>query len=162
MSNMTKIVYLTEEQFEQLKQNGTITVDGKTIEYDENYLYLTPADDVNEIKAKLNEVIDFVNEWNEYLTGIPTTHIIHIFGNHSTTIAMIFPTEYREAYTDNSFIEDMQRLGYSNSGSFALATGTVGGKAVIGCYASGGDLYAVFADTTYELIQITNIVDNAH
>ena len=43
MGSLKNLVYLTDEQFRELKANGTITVDDKTIEYSENDLYITPA-----------------------------------------------------------------------------------------------------------------------
>lgn len=37
-------VYLSEEQFTELKTNGTITVDGQTVVYDEDTIYITPEE----------------------------------------------------------------------------------------------------------------------
>ena len=37
-----KIIYLSETQLEELFDNGSITVDGKTITYNENDIYVTP------------------------------------------------------------------------------------------------------------------------
>lgn len=42
MANLGKIVYLSEEQKEELFENDTITVDGVTINYSENDIYVTP------------------------------------------------------------------------------------------------------------------------
>lgn len=43
MSEYTrKIVYLSQEQYETLIENRTITVDGKTVVYDANDIYITP------------------------------------------------------------------------------------------------------------------------
>lgn len=42
MSDLSKIVYLSAAQYETLKTNGTITVDGTTINYSNDDLYLTP------------------------------------------------------------------------------------------------------------------------
>lgn len=43
MSNLGKIVYLTEDQAQTLFTNGTITVGGVTVNYSENDIYVTPA-----------------------------------------------------------------------------------------------------------------------
>ena len=43
MAALSKIVYLTEAQCQTLFANGTITVDGVTINYSQNDLYVTPA-----------------------------------------------------------------------------------------------------------------------
>ena len=43
MANLGKVVYLTDAQYQTLVANGTITVDGVTVNYSENDLYVTPA-----------------------------------------------------------------------------------------------------------------------
>lgn len=43
MANLTKIVYLSEVQKNELFTNGTITVNGQTITYSDNDLYVTPG-----------------------------------------------------------------------------------------------------------------------
>ena len=42
MEVVEKIVYLTDEQFEELLTNGQIEVNGELKVYDENTLYVTP------------------------------------------------------------------------------------------------------------------------
>lgn len=42
MANLKRIIYLTEEQKNTLFENNTVTVNGKTINYDSNDLYITP------------------------------------------------------------------------------------------------------------------------
>ena len=59
MANLGKIVYLSEEQKEELFENDTITVDGVTIEYSENDIYVTPQAKVTPIASPA-------------FTGIPT------------------------------------------------------------------------------------------
>lgn len=46
-----KIVYLTEEMFSELVKNGTITVNGVTVNYTEGDLYLTEDTEVYEAEA---------------------------------------------------------------------------------------------------------------
>ena len=43
MSNLGKIVYLSEAQLTTLIHDGSITVDGKTVTYNENDIYMTPS-----------------------------------------------------------------------------------------------------------------------
>lgn len=43
MSNLGKIIYLTESQLATLILDGSITVDDKTIVYSENDIYMTPS-----------------------------------------------------------------------------------------------------------------------
>lgn len=42
MPNSTRIVYLSNDQYNNLIINRSITVDGVTVEYNENDLYVTP------------------------------------------------------------------------------------------------------------------------
>ena len=41
MANLNKVIYLTEEQKEALFANGTLTVNGQTITYNDNDIYIT-------------------------------------------------------------------------------------------------------------------------
>lgn len=42
MSNSKQIVYLSQTQYEELITNQSITVNGVTVNYDENDIYVTP------------------------------------------------------------------------------------------------------------------------
>lgn len=44
MSNLGKVVYLTDMQYNTLVANGTITVGQTTVTYSDNDLYVTPAE----------------------------------------------------------------------------------------------------------------------
>lgn len=46
MSTLKRIIYLTKDQKEELLANKTITVNGKTVEYDKDDLYLVDAESV--------------------------------------------------------------------------------------------------------------------
>ena len=53
------IVYLSESQYAELVANGSITVDGVTVEYDENSIYVTPqADPVLDVKVNGLSVVE--------------------------------------------------------------------------------------------------------
>lgn len=52
MGNLRNVVYLTETQLEELRTNGTVTVNGTTIEYSDSDLYVTPLDDFDGVYAK--------------------------------------------------------------------------------------------------------------
>lgn len=52
MGNLRNVVYLEETQLEELRTNGTVTVNGTTIEYSDSDLYITPLDDFDGIYAK--------------------------------------------------------------------------------------------------------------
>lgn len=44
MPNASQMVYLSEEQYVELVEEGTITVEGVTVNYNENDIYVTPQD----------------------------------------------------------------------------------------------------------------------
>lgn len=46
MSMLKRIIYLTKDQKEELLANKTITVNGKTVNYDKNDLYLVDAESI--------------------------------------------------------------------------------------------------------------------
>ena len=43
MANLGKVMYLTQAQYNSLRANGTLIVDGVTYTYSENDLYLVPS-----------------------------------------------------------------------------------------------------------------------
>lgn len=52
MPNSKQIVYLSQAQYTELITNGTITVDGVTVTYDENDIYVTPqAEPVTDVRV---------------------------------------------------------------------------------------------------------------
>ena len=52
MPNSKQIVYLSQSQYAELITNGTITVDGVTVTYDENDIYVTPqAEPVTDVRV---------------------------------------------------------------------------------------------------------------
>ena len=42
MANLKNVIYLSNEDYETLVSTGTITIDGETLTYDENNVYITP------------------------------------------------------------------------------------------------------------------------
>ena len=51
MANSKQIVYLSQAQYAELIANGSITVDGVTVQYDENDIYVTPqAEPVTDVR----------------------------------------------------------------------------------------------------------------
>lgn len=52
MANSKQIVYLSQTQYAELIANGTITVNGVTVTYDENDIYVTPqAESVTDVRV---------------------------------------------------------------------------------------------------------------
>ena len=42
MANLKNVIYLSNEDYETLVSTGTVTIDGTTLTYDENNVYITP------------------------------------------------------------------------------------------------------------------------
>jgi len=42
MANLKNVIYLSNEDYETLVSTGTVTIDGETLTYDENNVYITP------------------------------------------------------------------------------------------------------------------------
>jgi len=58
MDNLFKgVVYLTEEQYRELKTNGTLTVGDISLTYDEDILYVTP-DNITDLVNYHTSLID--------------------------------------------------------------------------------------------------------
>lgn len=70
---LNKVVYLTQEQYDTLIQNNTITVDDTTITYSDNDLYITPVED-KYLVLKDSALRYEINQMNSALTlSAPTT-----------------------------------------------------------------------------------------
>lgn len=58
MANSKQIVYLSQAQYAELIANGTITVNGVTVTYDENDIYVTPqAEPVTDVQVNGSSVV---------------------------------------------------------------------------------------------------------
>ena len=82
MNYFKGIVELTESQYTQLKVNGSITINNKTITYDDNTLYVTPyvARKISELENDMNYVSlnDVGNIQIKFVDSLPTTGIENI------------------------------------------------------------------------------------
>jgi hypothetical protein len=60
MANLKNVIYLTNEDYETLVTTGTVTIDGETLTYDENNLYITPEETASPLKDGLMSAEDKV------------------------------------------------------------------------------------------------------
>jgi sugar lactone lactonase YvrE len=90
MANFTGIVYLTEGQFTTLKNNGTITVNGITLNYDENTLYVTPETNNG---SPTNVTINNVHQDTINFTSDPQTQIDEIKAEIGNVSSLLGETE---------------------------------------------------------------------
>ena len=99
MANLKNVIYLSNEDYETLVSSGTVTINGETLTYDENNVYVTPdklasttedglmsASD----KAKLDGIADGSNlvttNTDQTISGIKTFSNKIGFSNSSTNI----------------------------------------------------------------------------
>lgn len=65
MPNSQQIVYLSQAQYDELVTNESITVDGVTVEYNENDIYVTPQIESGIIKT--------ITGTTPVIVGVPNT-----------------------------------------------------------------------------------------
>lgn len=123
-----RIVYLSDEQREQLFTNGTITVNGQTVTYSDNDMYVTPQEE----------------PYVKPATGIPATDladgVLSSKADKNNTVITTSLSMYRKANTTvggastaiggYNTASGMYSTAFGNStvaagaGSFAIGTGT--------------------------------------
>ena len=83
MANLKNVIYLTNEDYETLVTTGTVTIDGETLTYDENNLYITPntvaspsedglmsAEDKTKLDSIPNDLSDKLNSMTENIQTV--------------------------------------------------------------------------------------------
>ena len=84
MANLKDVIYLSAEDYNTLYTNGTVTINGTTLTYDANNVYIVPDDTDIKISTALANYIaksntaglvknDGTIDTNTYLTSIPLT-----------------------------------------------------------------------------------------
>lgn len=82
MANLKDVIYISNEDYDTLVSTGTVTIDGTTLTYDENCVYITPdklasttedglmsADDKNKLDSIENIIDDAYDSTHTYNTG---------------------------------------------------------------------------------------------
>ena len=72
MSNLQRIIYLTEAQKNILFTNNTITVNGRTINYNPNDIYITPEESIQ---------VGDSNEWTTNSDYVPSNGALIIYSD---------------------------------------------------------------------------------
>ena len=111
--NFSGVTHLTQAQFEQLTRNGSIVVNGQTIVYDPNHIYIT-TDNVlqdltltqsNMMLISEEEIIGHVHVMLEFETdGVHygTDFILHPYDTSICLVSFRFSTYDSNAYLDDS------------------------------------------------------------
>lgn len=71
MANLGKIVYLTDSQLATMMHDGSITVDGQTITYSENDIYMTPSQPNIPAGGNTGDVLTKINTLNYNVAWTP-------------------------------------------------------------------------------------------
>ena len=61
MANLKDVIYLSAEDYNTLYTNGTVTINGTTVTYDANNIYIVPDDSISltALKSLVAECSDF-------------------------------------------------------------------------------------------------------
>lgn len=131
MANLKDVIYLSNEDYETLVSTGTVTIDGDTLTYDENNVYITPEivasstqDGLMSASDKIK--LDSVETTYLPLTGGEITGNVIINGMHrdqyyASNICRFFsnqtPTEYviktKIRYASGSYMPVIRIYGYA-------------------------------------------------
>ena len=106
MPNSKQIVYLSQSQYAELIANGTITVNGVTVTYDENDIYVTPqAEPVTDVRINgtsvaVNGVADipYASSSNVGVVKTQTTYGTTMYENSKIGLAQPSAGDYKEGY----------------------------------------------------------------
>lgn len=86
MANLKNVIYLSNEDYETLVSTGTVTIDGETLTYDENNVYVTPdklastTEDglmSSSDKVKLNTITGVTNTVTSGSTDVVTSGAVY-------------------------------------------------------------------------------------
>lgn len=73
MDKVKTMVELSEEQYQELKTNGTLTIGDLTLTFDENVIYVTPdttSEQIVALNTKVDSILDELAVLNESLKAI--------------------------------------------------------------------------------------------
>ena len=117
-----KIVYLSQAQYQELVTEGTITVDGVTVTYDENDIYVTPqAEPVTDVRVNgtsitANGVANI--PYGAYnVPGVVSTQGTYgttIYENHKLGLTQSVHGDYKEGYRPYCAVT----IGMQHEGTF--------------------------------------------
>lgn len=108
MANLGKVVYLSEQQKNELFTNNTITVDGVTINYSDNDIYATPGDESVDTSFYCSATLSSAG-WYRVL------HVANPTGSISRVIDLTITRNYVNANNESHCIK---YIGNYNSHSF--------------------------------------------
>ena len=85
MANLKNVIYLSNEDYETLVSTGTVTIEGQTLTYDENNVYITPDKLASQTEDGLMSAAD-----KSKLDGLDDSNLVHKTGNETIIGAKTF------------------------------------------------------------------------
>ena len=80
MANLKEVIYLSNEDYATLVSTGAVTIDGETLVYDENNIYVTPDVLASSTNNGLMSVADKVK-----LDALDDSNLVHKTGDETIT-----------------------------------------------------------------------------
>ena len=130
MANLKNVIYLSNEDYETLVSTGTVTIDGTTLTYDADNVYITPEKVATTTEDGLMSATDKTK-----LDGLDDSNLVHKSGSETIT-------------GQKTFTEDLwfKQPGWSDAG-YQLETTSWGslrfqdrsGSAILAMYRSGSN-----------------------
>ena len=177
MANLKEVIYLSNEDFETLSSTGTVTIDGVTLTYDENTVYVTPdilastTEDglmSKEDKAIIDSLADVatsgdyddlinkpsIPDFADVKVGYDKSHAVSIVDSSDHTAYLITESAYDSSTNKVATMSDLPTVptnvsSFTNDAGYTTNTGTVTSiKIKTGTGLSGGSNTA--ATTTGE------------
>lgn len=98
MANLKDVIYISNEDYETLVSTGTVTIDGDTLTYDENNVYVTPDKLASQTEDGLmsssdkTKLDDIASEWNNCIKNVSISgNTLTFTRNNNTTITIELP-----------------------------------------------------------------------
>lgn len=156
MSDKLKnIVYLSEEQYQELMKNGSVTANGVTVQYSANDEYVTPDTTLEQANAYTDTEVAKVKMYRHRLVLIAS---IDDGRDANTLYCTIYSTQSTEYVID----ENITLTGLSTliQGEIVMAEIRTGGTGETGCFA-GMVNNANLADNFLKLYPISGSTSSA-
>lgn len=120
MANLKDVIYISNEDYETLVSTGTVTIDGTTLTYDENNVYVTPdklassTEDGMMSSADKSKLDTITGVTNTVTSG--STDVVTSGGVYSAIDALPKPMLYKGTLGTGGTITDLPTASSTNEG----------------------------------------------
>lgn len=142
MANLKKVVYLSISDYQDLVTNGSTTISGETITYDENNLYITPEDSYTSKPAASGGTdVSLVTTGEKYTWNSKESTSNKVTSISSTSTDTQYPSA-KAVYTFHT----------NNKDVFIVTYGTTDYGDIVTAYNAGKICICVYNDNCYQAI----------